>query len=179
MIFDAKRKMIGNTMRNKIVVAVLLALAFVVVSCNPANKYAEEEKSLIADFVAANNITVAPDSHGLYYIETTPGTGEKIRTGDSVGVYYSMMLLSGKLVQTNVEATTPFRSRVSTDLLIEGWVIGLNQMKLGTKASLLMPSKLAYGTTGIYDYYYGVTILPGYTPLLYEIEVVELTRAKK
>jgi FKBP-type peptidyl-prolyl cis-trans isomerase FkpA len=171
--------MIKITMRNKISAAVLLALAVIIVSCNPAKKYEEEEKSLIADYVAENNITVSPDSRGLYYIELKPGTGELIKTGDSVGVFYTMMLLNGKEFQTNVEETTPFRIRVSSDFLIEGWVIGLTHMKLGTKARLLMPSRLAYGTTGIYDYYYGVTILPGYTPLLYEIEVVELTRAKK
>ena len=57
MIFDAKRQMIRNTMRNKISAAVLLALAVVAVSCDPAKKYEEEEKSLIANYVDDNNIT--------------------------------------------------------------------------------------------------------------------------
>jgi FKBP-type peptidyl-prolyl cis-trans isomerase len=55
-------------------------------------------------------------------------------------------------------------------------------MKLGTKARLLMPSSLAYGASGfgIYnDYGQYITIIPGYTPLLFEIEVVELIRARK
>ena len=182
MIFDAKRKMIGNTMRNKIVAAVLLALAFVVVSCDPAKKYEEEEKSLIADYIDDNNITVAPDSHGLYYIESTPGTGEKIATGDSVGVYYTGYYLNGKVFDSNTDDDTPFRFRVGTYYLIEGWSVGLPYMRLNAKAKLLMPSSLGYGTSG-YGYYntYGqyITVIPGYTPLLFEIEVVELTRAKK
>jgi peptidyl-prolyl cis-trans isomerase A (cyclophilin A) len=163
MIFEAKRKMIKITMRKKISAAVILALAVVVVSCNPAKKYEEEEKS-------------------LYYIEVTPGTGEKIETGDSVGVYYTGYYLSGEEFDSNTDDDTPFRFRVGTYYLIEGWSIGLPYMKLNTKARLLMPSSLAYGTTG-YGYYdsYGryITIIPGYTPLLFEIEVVELIRAGK
>jgi len=182
MIFDAKWQMIRNTMRNIISAAVLLALAVVAVSCDPAKKYEEEEKSLIANYVDDNNITVTPDSHGMYYIEVTPGTGEKIQTGDSVGVYYTGYYLGGKVFDSNTDKPTPFRFRVGTYYLIEGWSIGLPYMKLNTKARLLMPSSVAYGTSG-YGYYnqYGqyITVIPGYTPLLFEIEVVELIRAEK
>jgi len=182
MIFDAKRKMIEITMRKKISAAVLLALAVIVVSCDPAKKYEEEEKSLIANYVDDNNITVSPDSHGMYYMEVTPGTGDLIETGDSVGVYYTGYFLSGKEFDSNSDDDTPFRFRVGTYYLIEGWSIGLPYMKLNTKARLIMPSSIAYGTSG-YGYYdsYGryVTVIAGYTPLLFEIEVVELVRAGK
>lgn len=169
-------------MRNIISAVVLLALAVVAVSCDPAKKYEEEEKSLIANYVDDHNITVTPDSHGMYYIEVTPGTGEKIQTGDSVGVYYTGYYLGGKVFDSNTDEATPFRFRVGTYYLIEGWSIGLPYMKLNTKARLLMPSSVAYGTSG-YGYYnqYGqyITVIPGYTPLLFEIEVVELIRAEK
>jgi len=182
MIFDAKRKMIRNNMRNKISAAVLLVLAVIAVSCDPSKKYEEEEKSLIANYVDDNNITVSPDSHGLYYIELTPGAGEKIETGDSVGVWYTGYYLTGKEFDSNKDDETPFRFRVGTYYLIEGWSVGLPYMKLNTKARLLMPSSLGYGTSG-YGYYnsYGqyITVIPGYTPLLFEIEVVELVRAGK
>ena len=57
--------MISKTMRRTIFAAVLTALVIVIVSCNPAKKYEEEEKSRIADFVAKNNITVNPDANGI------------------------------------------------------------------------------------------------------------------
>jgi FKBP-type peptidyl-prolyl cis-trans isomerase FkpA len=172
-------KMIKNTMRKKISAAAFLALAVIIVSCNPAKKYEEEEKSLIADYIAKNNITVAPDSHGLYYIEMIPGSGELIQTGDSVGVYYTGYFLSGIEFDSNVGDDIPFRFRVGSYYLIEGWSIGLPYMKLGTKSKFLMPSSIAYGTSG-YGYYdaygYYITKIPGYTPILFEIEVVELVR---
>jgi FKBP-type peptidyl-prolyl cis-trans isomerase len=174
--------MITGTMRRTIQTAALTALAVIIVSCNPSKKYEEEEKSLIEDYVAENNITVSPDADGLYFMEIEPGTGELIRTGDSVGVYYTLMFLSGEELQSNVEENTPYRFRVGSYELIEGWSIGLVKMKLGTKAKLLMPSSIAYGTMGYgyYDYYGNYyTVIPGYTPLLFEIEVVELVRARK
>jgi FKBP-type peptidyl-prolyl cis-trans isomerase len=170
------------TMRNKINAALLIALALFVASCNPSKKYEEEEKSLIADYIATNHITTEPDSKGLYYIEINPGSGDLIAIGDSIGVYYTGMFLSGKEFDSNIDNSTPYRFRVSSDYLIEGWLRALVRMRLGTKAKLLIPSSLAYGSAGYgyYDYYgYYHTVIPGYTPLLFEVEVVELVKAKK
>jgi FKBP-type peptidyl-prolyl cis-trans isomerase FkpA/FKBP-type peptidyl-prolyl cis-trans isomerase FklB len=40
-------------------------------------------------------------------------------------------------------------------------------MKEGGKATLLIPSKLAYGTQGFYS-------VPGYTPLIYDVQLVRV-----
>lgn len=171
-----------EAMKKTFYAAVLLTLAVVIVSCNPAKKYEEEEKSQIADYIASHDITVAPDAKGLYYMETEPGTGDLIRSGDSVGVYYTLMFLNHEVLQTNVEEETPYRFRVGSYELIEGWEVGLTKMKLGGKARLLIPSSLAYGSTGYgyYDYYGNYyTIIPGYTPLIFDMEVVELVTARK
>lgn len=177
-----KGEMITETMQRTIFAATLTALLVVIVSCNPAKKYEEEENSLIAGYISSNNITVSPDANGIYYIEAEPGTGDLIKLGDSVGVYYTLMFLNGEVKQTNVEADTPYRFRVGSYELIEGWSKGLLKMKLGTKARLLLPSRMAYGSMGYgyYDYYGNYyTVIPGYTPLLFDMEVVELIRARK
>jgi FKBP-type peptidyl-prolyl cis-trans isomerase len=171
-----------EAMKRTFYAAVLMTLAAVIVSCNPAKKYEEEEKSQIADYIASHNITVTPDAKGLYYMETEPGTGDLIKSGDSVGVYYTLMFLSHEVLQSNVEEETPYRFRVGSYELIEGWAVGLTKMKLGGKARLLIPSSLAYGSMGYgyYDYYGNYyTIIPGYTPLIFDMEVVELVRARK
>jgi FKBP-type peptidyl-prolyl cis-trans isomerase FkpA len=170
-------------MKKKIISAAFTALLISTISCsNSEKKYEEEEKSLIADHISRNNITVAPDASGLYYIELIPGTGENIEIGDSLGVYYTGWFLDGTEFNNNTEETTPFRFRLNSYGLIEGWTIGLPKMKLGTKAQLLIPSKLAYGSVGYgyYDYYGRyISVIPGYSPLLFEIQVVELVKAKK
>ena len=168
-------------MRKIIYAVALTAVALNIVACNPAKKYEEEEKSLIADYVAKNNITVAPDANGIYYIVFVPGTGDLINLGDSVGVRYKGMFLSGKEFDNNLEAAEPFMLKVGSDL-IEGWSKTLVKMRLGTKASILLPSKMAYGTMGYgtydaYGRYY--SLIPGYTPLLFGLEVVDLVRVAK
>ena len=177
-----KGEMNKTTMKRKILAATVLVVAFIAVSCDPGKKYEEEEKSLIADYIARNNITVAPDSKGLYYMEINPGEGDLIKKGDSVGVYYKGWFLNGNEFDTNMEEDTPFRFRVGSYFIIEGWSRALTYMKLNTRAKVLLPSSLAYGPSG-YGYYdsYGYyhAVIGGYTPLLFEMEVVELTRAGK
>lgn len=172
----------NRTMGKKFNTAVLAILAVIIVACNPAKKYEEEERSLIQDFVSTNNITVSPDADGIYYVEVTAGTGELIQKGDSVGVRYSGSFLTGKQFDNNLEADTPFRFVVGTPYIIEGWSLALVKMKMGSKAKVIMPSAVAYGSVGFgtYDYYGNYyTIIPGYSPLLFEMEVVELTRKTK
>ncbi len=166
-------------MGKKINAAALAILAVIIVACNPAKKYEEEERSQILDYVAANNITVSPDANGIYYIETVAGTGALIQRGDSVGVRYTCSFLTGKKVDDNIEAETPFRFRVGDQKYIDGWSLALVKMKMGSKASVIIPSTVAYRSMGFMAYdEYGIlrTIIPGYTPLLFEIEVVELVR---
>lgn len=169
----------SRTMGRKFNAATLAILAVIVVACNPAKKYEEEERSLIQDFVASNNITVSPDAKGIYYIETSSGTGDLIQEGDSVGVRYTGSFLTGREFDNNLEADTPFRFIVGSPFIIEGWSLTLLKMKMGSKARVIMPSAVAYGSIGFgtYDYYGNYyTIIPGYSPLLFEMEVVELTR---
>ncbi len=169
-------------MRKTIYAVALVVLAINIISCNPAKKYEEEERSLIADYIARNNITVAPDADGIYYIESDPGTGDLITVEDSVGVRYTGTFLSGEEFDSNLEAATPYRFRVNTPYLIEGWPKSIVKMRLGAKATILLPSSMAYGSTGFgtYDYYGNYySIIPGYTPLLFELEVVELVRGEK
>lgn len=170
------------TMVKRFNLAVVALLAVIIVACNPAKKYEEEEKSLIADYVSSNNITAAPDANGIYISEINPGSGDLIHLGDSVGVRYKGSFLSGQEFDSNIGAPAPFRFRVGTPYLIEGWTMVLVKMKMGTKAKVLMPSKVGYGSMGFgqydqYGYYY--TVIPGYTPLLFEMEVVELIRKTK
>ncbi|HUW91778.1 MAG TPA: FKBP-type peptidyl-prolyl cis-trans isomerase [Bacteroidales bacterium] len=160
----------------------VITMLLVAVSCNPSKKYEEDERSQIESFIASHNITAEPDANGLYFIEITPGTGEKIATGDSLAVYYVGKFLDGTEFDGNTGEDTPFRFRLGSVGLIEGWNIGLKYMKSGTKAQLVIPSKLGYGTMGYgyYDYYGRyITIIPGYTPLFFEIEVVDLVKAGK
>ena len=172
----------NQIMKRKFIPLVVITVLLAAVACNPAKKYEEDERSQIEGFIASHSITVDPDVNGLYYIELTSGTGEKIADGDSLGVYYVGKFLDGEVFDSNLEEDSPFRFRLGSVGLIEGWNIGLKNMRAGTKAQLLIPSKLAYGSMGYgyYDYYGRyITLIPGYTPLFFEIEIVDLVKDGK
>jgi len=162
--------------------AFVILTLIAVTSCISNRKYEEEEKSIIEQYISEHSILTEPDANGLYYIEITEGTGEKVEIGDSVGVYYTMKFLSDSIVYSNLEEDDPMRFIVGSVGLIDGWNIGLTYMKGGGKAQLIIPSGLAYGPMG-YGYfdYYGryITVIAGYTPLFYEIEIVEHTKPEK
>jgi len=152
----------------KVIVAMMIVSAGLV-SCDIEKKMIEAEEGLIRDYIQQNSITVQPTASGLYYIETLAGAGENPDDGDIVGVYYTLWFLTGEKLAELIEGE-PFEFTIGEDQVIAGFEEGIRLMKHGGKAKLVIPSKLAYGRTG--DPW---GIIPGYTPLLYEVELKTLS----
>jgi FKBP-type peptidyl-prolyl cis-trans isomerase len=154
-----------------ILVLTLVSLA----ACNMATKFEKQEKEQIQNFFVNNsslNYVLKPS--GLYYIETEPGTGAMPVISDSVYIRWTGMFLNGSAFASNTEATLPYAFMVGEGP-IQGLDEGVQYMKVGGKALLVIPSKLAYGPTG--NYYYGI---PGYTPIIFEVDLLSiLSPAKK
>jgi FKBP-type peptidyl-prolyl cis-trans isomerase len=134
-------------------------------SCNIEKKLQQEEEEQIRNFLALNNITKDPTESGLYYMETLTGTGDTPTELDTVGVFYTMKLLTGVTLE---EKTTgePYRFVLFNSDIITGFQEGVSYMRVGGKADLLIPSSLAWGRFG-YGYYVGP-----YTPVFFEMELV-------
>jgi FKBP-type peptidyl-prolyl cis-trans isomerase FkpA len=141
----------------------------------------QKEQDDIRAFITAKNIGVMPTESGLYFLEITPGSGESIREGDTVTAHYAAMFISGEIFETTKQETAmkndifdssmtyaPFRFIQGDTLLIPGWNEGVALMKRGGKARLLLPSALAYGDHGVEG------LVPPFTPLIYEIEILEV-----
>ncbi len=157
-------------------VMVVFILALMVTGCSLENKQEEQEKDLIADFVKKKGITVDPLESGLYYVETTAGTGDFPINGDTVFIIYTGKYLTDVLFDTNV-GKAPFGFVLGEGKVINGMEEGIMLMKKGGKAGFLIPSKLAYGPQGLiqYDPYYGYNqIIPGYTPLWFDVELTNI-----
>jgi FKBP-type peptidyl-prolyl cis-trans isomerase FkpA len=146
---------------------VLLTL-IIAVSCDPARKYEKQEAELIQEFMNQNGPEIQPTASGLYYIETLPGTGALPVTGDSVIVNYKGSFVTGVVFDSNLD-TEPLTFALGTGAVIDGFDEGISYMKKGGKATLLVPSKLAYGSFGTWG-------IPGYTPVVFEIELLNIKR---
>lgn len=135
-------------------------------------EYLAEEQLKIDSFLAANpNLAFEHKPSGLYFLQTKAGTGPVATKNDTAYVKYTGVFLDGYVFDTNVgkSDTLAFPLRANPQWLIEGFEEGVSYMNVGSKAKLVLPSSLAYGKYGYY-------IIPGYTPLVYEIELVKLVQ---
>lgn len=122
----------------------------------------DKEQAEIKAYIEANNIVTPPQYSGLYYIETLKGTGASADGGDLVKVKYKGTFLDGEEFDSGV-----YQFRLGIGSVIRGWDEGISYMNEGGKAILLIPSTLAYGV-------YGQGSIPGYTPLLFEVELIDI-----
>jgi FKBP-type peptidyl-prolyl cis-trans isomerase len=136
------------------------------VSCDPNKKYTKEEKTKIEDFLTKNiNLHFVLQSSGLYYLETVTGTGLAPLVNDSAYIQCTGRYLDGAIFYTSVGSGSLYACIVGTN--ISGFDEGLLLMKQGGKSTLLIPSNLGYGAMGSYP-------IPGYCPLLFDIELVRV-----
>jgi FKBP-type peptidyl-prolyl cis-trans isomerase len=142
------------------------------VSCDPARKYEKAEREAISNYLNTNaDKNFEKKESGLYYSEVVLGTGPIPVAHETVTVIYTGKFLNGTVFDSNVSSTTKLVFPLGEDNMIPGFEEGITYMSEGGKALLLLPSNLAYGTQGGYG-------IAGYTPLLYEVELVKVVPGK-
>ena len=129
-----------------------------------------QETATIARYIAENEITVKPTESGLYFISTIDGKGEQAVAGNKVKVHYTGTLLDGTKFDSSVDRNEPFEFVLGQGQVIKGWDEGISMMKVGGKATLILPSAIAYG-----DRQAGEVIRP-YSPLKFDVELIEIVK---
>lgn len=130
--------------------------------------FIDAENNKIATFIKKNNIQEKPRESGLYFIEKEKGEGKQVKKGDKVKVHYILYNLDGKKISSSIDSNVPFIFVVGRNQVIEGWEEALTLMREGGKATLIIPSKIAYK-----EKKRSADILP-YTPLHFEVELLEI-----
>merc|ERR1719390_213910 len=80
---------------------------------------------------------------GLVYDEITAGTGDSPELEQMVKVHYTGTLSDGTVFDSSFSRGEPTEFKLSS--VIPGWQEGLQMMKVGGKARLIIPPGLAYG----------------------------------
>ncbi|MCD4664799.1 MAG: FKBP-type peptidyl-prolyl cis-trans isomerase [Bacteroidales bacterium] len=135
---------------------------FFLFSCK--NKFDKELEQLQV-YLDEKNITTEPTASGLYYIETVAGTGGSPVTNNKVQVHYEGKFLDGEVFDSSIERGEPIEFKLGLGEVIKGWDEGISYMKKGGKATLIIPSNLAYGEEGN-------TTIPGYSTLIFDVELI-------
>lgn len=126
-----------------------------------------QEGASILEYVQKNHITVKPTEEGLYFVTTKKGNGAQPQDMQTVKVHYTGKLLDGTVFDSSVERGEPFSFTLGQHSVIPGWEIALSKMHVGEKATVLIPSKLAYGERGNYG-------IPPFSPLVFDIELLSI-----
>ena len=85
---------------------------------------------------------------GLRYKILSAGKGPMPSKGDRVSVHYEGSLLDGTLFDSSVQRGEPIEFLLGVGQVIPGWDEGIQLLRVGDKARLLIPSELAYGSRG-------------------------------
>ncbi len=142
------------------------------------NDRKEKEPQELSQYIQDNHIEVNPTVSGLYLIETTKGKGTSPKEGDSVTVHYTGMFLDGTIFDSSVKRNQPFGFVVGTKQVIEGWEQAIKMMKKGTAVSIILPSSLAYDSTGYINPQTGKYFIPPYSPMKFDIQLLEIKPKK-
>jgi FKBP-type peptidyl-prolyl cis-trans isomerase FkpA len=167
------------------------SVLFLLLACSPSestsniNKEitAEDEKAIEQTFVKANQQLIQKEnddmdyyaqSHQLNFVKTNSGIrycvykpsakGDSIKARQSVVMQYTLSLLDGTVCySSDTEGKKVFM--VEQGEIESGIHRGLQYLKRGDKALLLIPSVLAHGLLG------DMKKIPPQMPILYDVEV--------
>ncbi len=111
-----------------------------------AGKQKGIDDELIKKYIADNNLDAKRTDDGLYYVIEKNGNGSNAKAGNQVSVLYTGMLLNGTVFDSSEKnGGQPFKVKIGTHSVIQGWDEGLTLFNSGAKGKLIIPSSLAYG----------------------------------
>ena len=124
-----------------------------------------EEDQLLSEYLQKNKIDVEPTISGLYYIETEKGTGPAPIPGKMVAIHYEGSFVDGRVFDSSYGRREPLKFRLGAMEVIQGLEEGVARMRKGGRATLIIPSALAYG-----DQQTGP--IPPFATLIFEVWLV-------
>ena len=133
------------------------------------------EKALLAQEAAKAELAKLTDGYtetpsGLFYRMDTIGNGVHPEASQTVKVHYTGSLTDGTVFDSSVQRGEPIEFPIGVGRVIPGWDEGIALLSEGGKATLIIPSHLAYGAKGA-----GGVIPPNAT-LIFEVELIEIAK---
>ena len=124
---------------------------------------------------------VEVSEEGLYYDITQVGNGVKPQVGQTVKVAYTGFLMDGTVFDTSVEEDAkaanvfspgrqyqPYAFTLGQGNVIRGWDIAIGLLSEGGKATIVVPSALAYGNRSM------GALIKANTILVFTVELVDI-----
>jgi len=155
---------------------VVIAAGFFSCKENSFEKQRANELKLLNEYIRVNHTGEVPRPSGLFYFPLVEGTGDSIKIGDRVQLYYEIRTLdstlqmsSGRYEPYEMVVVPPTQLSSSPESI--GGVLALNEaltyMQTGSKSMLIFDSSLGFGQ-------YGTGGIGGFPPAMMEVEVYKV-----
>lgn len=143
----------------------LLLLALTLSSCakKKAEKQAATDDEIIQQYIFDNGLTAIPTGSGLYYVIETQGTGSPCSSASTVVVAYTGYYTDNVIFEQSPAEGVEF----PLEGVIQGWTEGIPYFNEGGVGKLLIPSALAYGTSGS-------NAIPPNTVIIFDVELIDV-----
>ena len=132
-----------------------------------AQKKQEEQEKMsqknLEELSSGTQITAS----GLRYSITQEGKGKYPKEGDEVSVHYTGTLLDGTKFDSSLDRGEPITFPIGVGRVIPGWDEGISLLKVGGKATLIIPPELGYGSRAIGP-------IPANSTLIFDVELVAI-----
>jgi cyclophilin family peptidyl-prolyl cis-trans isomerase len=111
---------------------------------------------------------------GVAVFDHQVGEGSSPESDSELKVQYTGFFEDGCIFDTSYSRGDTVSFRLNN--LIQGWQIGMADMREGGKRRIRIPSELAYGAAGLNISGF---VIPGYAPLIFEVDLVEVILAEE
>lgn len=125
------------------------------------------EEIALNKYINDNKITTIPTPSGIYIIQTAPGQGIKIENGSMVKLQFVVSTVDGKQIWSSKVRSEPPVFQYGQKFDTPGLDEAVGSMKKGSKAKVIVPSKMGWGEKGRAD-------VPPNATLIYDIEIVDV-----
>lgn len=131
-----------------------------------------EEQRKLKTFLDTCKTEFYPLNNGMFYLPIKQGVGDNAESGNTIKIHYKGTFLNGKVFESTYDRKEPLEMVVGTQgQIISGLESAIRLMNEGAKTKFIIPSQLAFGETGS-----STGIVPPYTTVVYEIELLSLTK---
>jgi FKBP-type peptidyl-prolyl cis-trans isomerase FkpA len=133
----------------------------------------QAEKKTLEIYFQEKNIHPEMQKEGYYILMKSSGKGNQVKLNEKVSVNFTGYFLNGVIFDSNKDSGKPYTFIVGNHEVIEGWELAVQKLRNGDKATLIIPSALAYGREGIKRGNSMKYFVPPFSTLIFDFEVID------
>ncbi len=135
--------------------------------------FGEYEQIVLEYFIDKEQVDITPVNSEIFYRVIKEGNEKIVEVGDTVVIHYEGRFLNGDFFDSTIERGQPFEFVYGKEWqVITGIEQALKQMHESEKSLFVFPSNYAFGYNGS-----STGIIPPFTSVVFEIELIQLRKA--